>query len=198
VKLYFANGSISHYVLFTSFRTNCLAIFVEVEAESGFGDPAYLDGRVADHQGIGFDGFGYHGAGAHKGKFADVVAADDGGVGADGSPAFHGSSGVFLLPVDVAAGVDDIGKDAGGSEEDIVFASDPGVDGDVVLNLYVVAQYHFGRDDHILADVTVLPDHCARHDVGEVPYFGAGSDGAAGVDAGGVMGKVVGHRSCLV
>ena len=190
----FLDGAVFEEVVFAGFCAGGVAAVIEVEADAEFGDPADLDGGVPDYQGVGIDGFGDDRAGSDEGEFADVVAADDGGIGADGGPAFHGSFGIFAPTVDRTAGVDDIGEDAGGAEEDIVLAGDAGIYGDVVLHFHVVAEYDFGRDDDVLSEVAVFADHGAGHDVGEVPDFCAFTDGAAGIDDGGGVGVEVGHR----
>ena len=59
---------------------------IEMEADSVFGDPANLDGRIANDKGIWLYWFGYNCTSAHKCIFANVVAADNGGIGADGCP----------------------------------------------------------------------------------------------------------------
>ena len=152
-------------VFFTGFGAGGMATVVEMESDAEFRDPADLDGGVSNNQGVGFDGFGDDCAGANEGEFADVVATDDGGIGADGGPAFHGSFGIIASSVDRTAWVDDIGEDAGGTEEDIVLAGDAGINGDVVLHFHVVAEDDLGGDDDILSEVTVFADDGAGHDV---------------------------------
>jgi hypothetical protein len=187
------DGAIFEEVIFAGFRAGGVAAVVEVEADAEFGDPADLDGGVSDDECVRFNRFGDDCAGADEGKFADVVAADDGGIRTDGGPAFHGSFGIIAPSVDCAAGVDDIGEDAGGAEEDIVLAGDAGINGDVVLHFHIVAEHHLGGDDDVLSEVAVFADDGAGHDVGEVPDFCAFTDGAAGVDDGGGVGVEVGH-----
>lgn len=159
-----------------------MSAVVEMEANAEFGDPADLDGGVSHDKCVGVDGFGDDCAGTDEGKFSDVVAADDGGIGADGGPAFHGSFGIFASSDDCASGVDDIGEDAGGAEEDIVLTGDTGINGDVVLHFHVVAEHDLGGDDDVLSEVTVFADDGAGHDVGEVPDFCAFTDGTVGID----------------
>jgi len=171
-----------------------MAAIVEVEADAEFGDPADLDGGVSHYQGVGVDGFGDYRTGTDEGKFADVVAAYDGGIGADGGPAFHGSFGIFAPTVDCTAWVDDIGEDAGGAEEDIVLAGNASINGDVVLHFHVVAEYYLGGDDDVLSEVAVFANDGAVHDVGEVPDFCAFTDGAAGIDDGRGVGVECGHK----
>ena len=171
-----------------------MAAIVEVEADAEFGDPADLDGGIANNQRVGVDRFGDHCAGADEGKFANVVSADDGGIGADGGPAFHGSFGIFASSDDCTSWVDDIGEDAGRAEEDIVLAGDAGINGDVVLHFHIVAEHYLGRDDDVLSEVAVFADHGAGHDVGEVPDFCAFTDGAAGIEDGRGVGVEVWHR----
>ena len=190
----FLDGAVFEEVVFAGFCAGGVAAVIEVEADAEFGDPADLNGRVSNYQRVGVDRFGDDCAGTDEGKFADVVATDDGGIGTDGGPAFHGSFGIFASTVYRTAGVDDIGEDAGGAEEDIVLAGDAGIDGDVVLHFHVVAEYDLGGDDDVLSEVTVFADDCAGHDVGEVPDFCAFTDGAAGIDDGGGVGVEVGHR----
>ena len=94
----------------------------------------------------------------------------------------------------MAARIDDVGEDTGGSEEDVVLANDPGVKGDIVLHFHVVAQHHLGRDNNVLTNVTVFTDYRTGHDMGKVPDFRAGTDDATGIDDGGWMGEEFRHR----
>ena len=121
-----------------------MAFVIEMEAEPGFRHPAKLEGRVSDHKGVGLDGFGYNRPGANECEFTDVVAADNGGVGTDGGTAFHGSAGILIAAVHVAARVDHVGKDTGWSQKDIVFTDDTRINRDVILDFYIVAKHHTG------------------------------------------------------
>lgn len=180
--LEFLDDAVFEAVVFAGFCTGGMAAVVKMESDAELGDPADLDSGISNHQRVGFNRFGDDCAGADEGKFSDVVAADDGSIGADGGPAFHGSFGIFASSDDSASWVDDIGEDAGGAEEDIVLAGNAGINGDVILHFHVVAEHDLGGDDDVLSEVTVFANDGTGHDVGEVPDFCAFTDGTAGID----------------
>ncbi len=69
---------------------------------------------------------------------------------------------IFLPSFDGTSGIDHIGENHGGPQENIVFANHPGVDGNIVLDLYIVAKDHLGRYHHILSQVTIFPNYTYR------------------------------------
>lgn len=106
---------------------------------------------------------------------------------------------IFVSTVNLTAGIDDIGEDTGGTQETIVLNDHTGVDGDIVLDLDIIAEDHAGGDNHILAKVAVLTDLSAGHDVGEMPDLRARTNLGAFIDIAGRMDKEVGHfRACLL
>ncbi len=131
--------------------------------------PPDPSGGDTDHEGVVRDVAGDDGARADEGVSADGDAADDGGVGADGAAAAEEGLFVQAVTVDLGAGVGDVGKHAGGAEEDEVFDHSAGVNGYVVLNLDRVAENHVVGDVDVLAEDTVLPYMRARLHVREVP-----------------------------
>jgi hypothetical protein len=70
----------------------------------------------------------------------------------------------------------DIGKDAGGAAEDIVFQGDAVENGCIVLNLNIVADIYILTNKHILSHGAVFAYMHARHYMGEVPDFSAFAD----------------------
>ena len=92
------------------------------------------------------------------------------------STSYHGTSRV-----------DNVGEYTAGPKEYVVVAGHTFVDGDVVLNLDILAQNHAGRYDHVLANVAVFAQNSTRHDVAEVPNLGAFSDACSFIDGGGFV-----------
>ncbi len=144
--------------------------------------PPLLTGGVADHQGVIGDVFGHHAASGDETVASEGDTADDGGVCADGRTATDQGLFVQAVPVDLAAGIGNVGQNTGWSQENIVFDDRAGVDGDVVLDLDVVADDHAVGNVHVLSKDTTLADLRALLDVAEVPDFGARADDGAVVD----------------
>src|SRR5215470_2448289 len=78
----------------------------------------------------------------------------------------------------MAARSENVGENHGRTAEDIVFQLDAGVHGDIVLNLYVVADANTACDVNILAKIASLTDLAIRHDVRKMPDFCSVADGA--------------------
>jgi len=127
-----------------AFAAHGLSVCIEVQPLAELGHPTDLLGGIANDQGIGGDVFCDHGSGADEGVRSDVVAADDGGIGADAGSATHVRTRVLAPSIDGAAGVDDVGKHTAGAQEHVVIARDAFVDGDVVLDFDIGAEAHTG------------------------------------------------------
>src|SRR6476661_2653589 len=84
---YFSNGSVFQLVRLAALFALGGTAGVELQLVAKLAHPASLAGGVAHHQRIGRDRLRNHGSGADKGKGADLVAAHDGGIGADRGPA---------------------------------------------------------------------------------------------------------------
>ena len=125
------------------------------------------------------------------------MAADDGGVGPDGSPAPDERLPILVFAGDGTPGIQNIRKDTARAEENIVFADDAGIDGDIILNLYIISQHDTRRDNHILSDIASLANHAVRHDVREMPDARPGTYLATFVDDGGFVSLVF-HRVTLI
>jgi hypothetical protein len=95
-----------------------------------------------------------------------------------------------VLAAHCRAWVDDVGQHHRGAEENIVFANDPFVEGDVVLNLNVVADDHAVGDEYVLPQTTVFSYARTGHNVAEVPDFGVAPDLGAFVNEGRGMGEI--------
>ncbi len=164
---------------------------MESQLQSALAVPALYAGGIAVHQRIIGHIAGHHRASTDKAIASEGDTADDGGIRANGGAFFHQGGFVLMLAGHMAARVDDIGEDHRRTEEDIVLDDHAGVERDIVLDLDIVPDDDIGCDEHILPDRAVCTDCGGRHDVGEVPDFGAGADGCAGVDVGGFVGEVV-------
>jgi len=117
------------------------------------------------------------------------MAADNGSIGANGRALFdqgieielRAALGVF------AAGVHDIGKDHGGTAEDIVLQGDAFIHRDIVLDLDEVADGDIVGHVDILAQRAVFTDDRVGLHMGEVPDTRAFTDGDVIVDIGGFV-----------
>ncbi len=68
-----------------------------------------------------------------------------------------------MLPRNSTSGIDYIGKNHGRSKKNIVLTNHALINGNVVLNLNIVAQYHVGGYNYILTDVTIVADLTICH-----------------------------------
>jgi hypothetical protein len=143
------------------------------------------------HQGVIRNNTLDDGARRDKCESADGGSAYDRGVGADGSAVTHQRAGVLVMSHDFRAWIGDIGEDAGGTAENIILELDAGIEGDVVLNFDIVADYDAARHVHVLAQNALPPDVCILHDMAEMPDLGPGPDGAGLVDVGARMYVVI-------
>jgi len=89
--------------------------------------------RVAVNHGVIRYIFGDHGTRADKRVFPDGVAANYGGVSADGSTSLYRSRQVIPPLRPVPPGHFNVGENTGWTAEDIILKSNPLVYGDIVL-----------------------------------------------------------------
>ena len=68
---------------------------------------------------------------------------------------------ILILSCHSTARIDNIGENHGRSEENIILTNNPGINGNIILNLYMVAQFHPGRNHHILTQVAVFTNRCS-------------------------------------
>jgi len=146
--------------------------------------PTDLAGRITDHECVCRHIFGDHGACAYHAILAQFVAANDGGVRSDGYASTENRLSVFVLSADGGTRVDDVRKDHGRAKKNIVLTNHTSIDGNIVLDFAVTAEFDVGRDNHVLAYITVFTDLAAGHNVAEMPYFGAFADLAVVINVG--------------
>jgi hypothetical protein len=146
--------------------------------------PTDSPGRDTNHQGIIGHVFRHHGPRSHEAISPEGDAADNRGIGSDGCPATQEGLLIEIVPDNLGAGVRYIRENATGSEENVVLDDGPRVDGDIVLNLDVVANHNAARDTDVLAQDTSLADLGSLHDVAKMPYLGTRPDFAGLVDIG--------------
>ena len=182
---------VCQFVCFAAFRASGPPVLIKFQSVSVGGHPPRLAGWIPHDQCVGWYVFRYHRSGANEGVGADVVAADDGSVGPNAGAASHVGAGVLAAAVDRAAWIRHVGEYAAGTEEDVVVARDAFIDAHVVLYLDVCAQNDAGGDHDVLADVAAFAQHGARHNVAEMPNFGARSDAGSFVDDCGFVGLVI-------
>src|SRR5262249_21966154 len=122
-----------------------------------------------------------HRTGADHGVASYLNAADQDGVGPNGSPLLHQGWLEFVLANDVATGVDHVSEAHIRSAEHVIFQHNGVTDQDIVLDLHVVA-------DLCLAYIDVLPkgaicaDFRGRTNVSPMPDSGSRADLCPGVD----------------
>src|ERR1017187_5288155 len=162
--------------------------------------PAHPGGAASGdthHQGVFRHILGHDGAGGNKRISANGRAAHDGRVGADRG-AFADDRLLVHVPAhDFAARIDDVGQNAGRPEEDVVLDDGAGVEGNVVLDLDVVADLDMARHQDVLPKVAAGADFGVRHDVAKVPDLRAFADFTGDVNVGGWVDVVVGFHADL-
>lgn len=163
----------------------------KVQTAAPAAHPAGLSSGVADNDGEGRHIVGDHRTGTDEGIFADVVAANNSGIGSDGSSAAYARDRIFIAAAYLAARVDDIGKHHRRTEENIILAHHTGVYRHVVLHLYVLSQCHPGSNEHILTDIAAVTKGASRHQVRKMPDFCARADVTARVNNGGGICKII-------
>src|SRR5581483_50699 len=117
--------------------------------------PTFLPGGIAHDQRVIRNIPGNCRAGSNKGVAANRDAANKSRVGPDGRPPTDKGLFVQGMPVDLGSRVTNVREHAGGSEEDVIFNDDPGVNGNIVLNFYVAANYRSAVDIDILPENAV-------------------------------------------
>ncbi len=155
--------------------------------------PAYLLGGHTHHQRVGLDVFVDHRSSAHKGKFTNGGAADDGAVGTQGDAFFNQGVAVFAFALNQRARVVHVGEHHAGAAEHPLFQRDVVVHADVVLDLALVANDHLVAHKHVLAQGHAFANLGTAAHVHKVPHTAALADlGAFVNDGAGVNGDVGG------
>src|ERR1043166_1253419 len=163
---------------------------VLAQAVAAPASPADLPRRDAHNQGMGRYVARHDAAGPNHGVFPDPMAANDGGIGPDGSAALHQRGPEFILPAHMSAGVQYIGKHHTGSAKHVILERNAVEDRDIVLNLAAAADRDIRSDHHVLSDHAPFPDPAAGENVGEMPDLGAATDLHPRIDDRCRMGEI--------
>lgn len=135
--------------------------------------PSSLLSWNADDEGVIGNVLGHDGAGGDEGVAADRDPADNRRVCTDRGAAADQGFLIQGMPDHLRTRIGNIGQDAGRTEENVVLDGRTGVDGDVILDFYVIP------DDHVIRNVAVLAEDAFRTDPGpaldvaEMPDLGA-------------------------
>jgi len=97
-----------------------------------------LAGRIADNQSIRQNIFGDNRSRSYQCEFPYRMPADNRRIRSYRSPALHQGLFKFMFPGDKTPWIGYIRKDTTGSQKDIIFTNDTGIDGNIVLYLYPV------------------------------------------------------------
>ena len=144
-----------------------------VETLSTLADPAKLTGRDTYHEGIVLNILGDDGTGTDEGGTAYGVTTDDCAVGTEGSAFLDERLGIDAVNREMGTGCRDIGKDAGGTAENIVLNLYAFIDGYIVLDTNTIADADIVADVDILTQRAVLAQVGTLLNVAEVPYLRA-------------------------
>ena len=138
----FGDRALVKAIGFTTFGTDSLALFIKQQFMAKFTHPAHLPGRIANDQGVVGDLFGDHRTCANECKLTDIMPAHNGSIGSNAGAPAHPGLGILPASVDRRSGVDNISKNAGWTQKNIVIADDAGVETNIVLN------FDIGTKDH--------------------------------------------------
>jgi hypothetical protein len=155
------------------------------QSDSALADPANMAARNAHHNRIGGHGLRDHCTRTNQSVFADLDAAQNGAVRAEGRTPLDESFFKLFFAGNMSARIDHIGKNHAGSTENIIFELDQVVDAHIVL--YAAAVTDFGSWSHIgvLSKRAVFADlRVCSADMREVPDFGALANLGARVNDG--------------
>lgn len=189
----FLNIIIFFFVLFVALFACSYRTLIKVQLFPAFAYPAAYPGRIAHHQGKVRHVFRNYAPGAYESIPSNVMPANDGCIGSDGSTFFYNGLPVFILPVYMAPGVDYICENTGRPQEYIILTNYAGIQRYVVLYLAAVSYFYSRRNHNILSDVAAVSDAAAAHDMRKMPDFRIVPDGAGLIHIAGFMYKVVLH-----
>lgn len=169
--------------------TEGFALFIENKRIAIFADPAPLPRGVAIHDSKREYGLRYHRAGAHQCVASYFKAANYSGIGANAGAGAYKCLFKFLLPLNKAPGINNVGKHDRRTDEHAILQHHAVVHRNIVLNFHAITNHHVIIHKHILAKDTVGAHNAARHQVREMPHPGAGADLRAGIYNGCWMNK---------
>src|SRR5690625_864941 len=132
----------------------------------------YLPAGISQNHRIVRDVAGDHSSRPYKSVAPDGNAAYDGGIRADCAPSFKTGGFVERAAVDLAPRVTDIGQHTAGAKKYLILNFAPLIDGDVVLHLHPVADFHIGGNKNILSENTAGACLHARGEMTEMPHSG--------------------------
>src|SRR5690554_1851297 len=124
-----SNHIILHNVYAAAFGTySSVVTVVEIQPGSAPAYPAGMPCRITNHQRKIRHISGDHCASSDKGIHTDFVPAYDRCICANTGALSEDRFSEFIFPVDMTPRIDHIGKDRGGSDEDIIFTNDTCID----------------------------------------------------------------------
>src|SRR5262249_18629039 len=128
------------------------------------------------HQGVIAYIMSYHRSGGDEGVTADVIAADDRRIGADGRAAPDHRWHELGFPRNIGARIYDISEDAARAAKYIVLEHNAFVDADVVLDLAAVPDHDTWPNRDVLSDRAMAPDRDVAEHMTEMPDRGVLAD----------------------
>lgn len=144
-----------------------------IETFATFTYPAKLTGRNTYHESIVLNILGDDGTGTDEGGTSYGVTTDDCAVGTEGSAFLDERLGIDAVNREMGTGCRDIGKDAGGTAENIVLNLYAFIDGHIVLDADTIADADIVADVDILTQRAVITQTSTLLDMAEVPYLRA-------------------------
>src|ERR1700693_3550194 len=165
------------------------------QADSAVAYPTALCSGNTDHQSVVRYVLGHHSSSGNEAVLPKCYSADDGCISPNGSASLDERLAVLMLAAHVAARIDHVRKDHGRSAEDIILQFYSGINGDVILDLHVVANFDAWADDNVLTKIAFLAQLRAAHDVREMPDLRTIANLAACVDDGGRVYPIIGRQS---
>jgi hypothetical protein len=134
---------------------------------------------------------GDNGAGADKSIFPNGYPAHDCRIGADRRSALYQGIPILGRSGNFRAGIENIGKDAGGTAKDPVFEDNVIIHRNIVLDFDPIADPHAVTDKDILPKRAVFTENGTAANMGPMPYTAAGANPSPLIDDRSVVPCVV-------
>jgi hypothetical protein len=134
-----AHSTIIEVVNLLTLRANCHSRLIEFEAVPILPYPTDLPRGIAHQQSIGWHFFGNHGTSTNERVSTNRISANNGSIRPNTGSFSHMRFLVLPPTNNRTARIDHVGKYAGWAEKNVISANHSGINGDIVLDLYVPA-----------------------------------------------------------
>ena len=161
-----------------------------------FANPADTSCRDTSHEGIVGHIVCDNSSGSNQCTTTDIVSTDNSTVGTERCSLFDSCFGVDAMHWEVGAGCCNVGEDATGTAEDVIFDGDTLIDRYVVLYAYPIAYMDIVTDVDVLTHRAVCANTCSFLDMAEMPHLGIFANHNVVIDVTAFVYKCLAHY-CL-